>query len=315
MRVLVLTNMYPTSEQPAFGTFVKEQVDALEQAGIEIDVLFINGREHMFNYLGGVFRLWRMLLKRRYDVIHAHYAMSGFVARLQFLCPVVVTYHGSELADYAPAWLKFPARYGTLFFERIIVVNQQQKDVIFRHGKKVSVIPCGVDFNLFRPMSMAEARAALNLPPDIPLVLWVGDRSRYEKRFELMEAAMEILRTRCPEAELVLVSNQPHAVMPLYMNACDVLALTSLAEGSPMVIKEAMACNLPVVSTRVGDVPEIVAGVDGCYLVEPEAQDVADKLEQVLRQRRRTGGRERLRHLSSEAITQRVIEVYEALGL
>ena len=133
MQVLVVTNMYPTPEQPAFGTFVKDQVEDLRRAGVEIDVLFIDGRKSSLNYLWGILRLWRALFKKRYHLIHAHYAMSGFIARLQFLIPLVVTYHGSEIQDHSPIWLKFPARRARLLFDWVIVVNKYQKQLIINN--------------------------------------------------------------------------------------------------------------------------------------------------------------------------------------
>jgi len=175
------------------------------------------------------------------------------------------------------------------------------------------VIPCGVNLDEFRPIPLAEARRLLGLPMSKPLVLWAGEYWQYEKRFELVEESLQVLRQRCPEAELVLVSGQPHSVIPLYMSACDVLVLTSRSEGSPMVIKEAMACNLPIVSTDVGDVAEVIAGVEGCYLVKPDPEDVADKLWKVLQWRQRTNGRDKIGHLASGPIAQRIIAVYNEL--
>jgi teichuronic acid biosynthesis glycosyltransferase TuaC len=318
MKVLVVTNMYPSPGQPAFGTFVKDQVEALRRTGgVEIDVLFINGREHRLHYLWGVFRLWWMLLRHRYDAVHAHYAISGLVARLQCALPVVVTYHGGEVKEHVPHWLRFLARRGPRMFDRVILVNEQERAFIIGDDAsddcKVVVIPCGVDLDRFRPIPLAEARASLGLPADRLLVLWAGEYWQWEKRFELVEASMRVLEQRCPEVELVLVSGKPHAVMPLYMSACDVLVLTSRSEGSPMVVKEAMACNLPIVSTDVGDVAEVIAGVEGCYLVEPDPESVADKLFDVLQRRQRTNGRDKIGHLGSEPVARRILAVYEEL--
>lgn len=312
MKVLVVTNMYPNPEQPAFGTFVKDQVEDLRKAGVEVDVLFINGRKSRLNYLWGVFRLWGRLLKKRYDIIHAHYALSGIVARLQFRHPVIVTYHGVELlSSHGMRWLTVLSRQAARLFDRVIVVAQAEKDIL--DSPKVVVIPCAIDFDVFQPVPLPEARTQIDLPMDKPLVLWAGEYWRHQKRFELVEEAMELLKQKCTEAELVLVSGQPHEIIPVYMSACDVLVLTSRYEGSPMVVKEAMLCNLPIVSTRVGDVPEVIAGVEGCYLVEPEAEDVANKLLQVLQWRQRTNGRGKIKHLGSGPITQRIIDVYNEL--
>lgn len=313
MKVLVVTNMYPTHDQPAFGTFVKDQVDSLRQTGLEVDVLFVDGRKSKWNYLWGIPRFWWAVLSEQYDIIHAHYAISGLIARLQFRYPVVVTYHGAEVSDYAPAWLKFLARRGHWLFDRVIVVSQREKESMVDPNDRVYIIPGGVDFGVFRPLSTTEARMQLDLPMDKPLVLWAGEHWQFEKRFELVEESMKVLRQRCPEAELVLVSGKPHSAIPAYMNACDVLLLTSRSEGSPTVVKEAMACNLPVVSTDVGDVAEVIGATEGCFLVEPDAQDIAETLLHVLHQRQRTQGREKIHHLRSEAIVRRVVAVYKTL--
>jgi glycosyltransferase involved in cell wall biosynthesis len=309
MKVLIVTNMYPNPEQPAFGTFVYDQVEALKREGIEVDVLFVNGRDHKLNYVWGIFRLWWRLLRNRYQLIHAHYAITGLMARLQFLHPVIVTYHGGEVREYVPGWLRFLARRGHAIFDRIIVVNKQEKEILQNSGK-VTVIPCGVDLDEFHPMPLKESRRTLGLPMDKPLVLWAGEYWQYEKRFELVEESLQVLRQNYLEAELVLVSGKPHSEVPLYMNACDVLLLTSRSEGSPMVIKEAMACNLPIVSTDVGDVAEVIAGVEGCHLVKPKAEAVADKLHAVLQWRGRTNGRDRIGHLGAAPTAQRIIKVY-----
>lgn len=312
MRVLIVTNMYPTSEQPAFGTFVKDQVEDLRRAGADIDVLFVNGSKGRMNYLWGIFRFWRRLLRRRYDIVHAHYAISGFIARLQPFYPVVVTYHGGEVKDHVPRWLWSLARRGPRMFDRVIVVNRHEKEILNHHAK-VRVIPCGVNLDKFRPIPLAEARQKLGLPMDKRLVLWAGQYWQPEKRFELVEASLEVLKRLCPEAELVLVSGQPHSVIPAYMSACDAFVFTSWSEGSPMVIKEAMACNLPIVSTDVGDVAEVIEGVQNCFVVEPTPEDVADKLFQVLESRQRTNGRDRIKHLSSDPVAQRILAVYNEL--
>jgi teichuronic acid biosynthesis glycosyltransferase TuaC len=312
VRVLVVTNMYPNPEQPAFGTFVHDQVEDLRKAGIEVDVVFINGRKSKLNYLWGVFSYWKQLLTQRYDIVHAHYALSGIISRLQFRHPLVVTYHGVEvLSGHGAPWLTFLSRNAARLFDRVIVVAQAEADILNRSN--VIVIPCAIDVDVFEPIPLPEARSQLGLPMDKQLVLWAGEHWRHQKRFELVEEAMELVTKRCQEAELVLVSGQPHEVIPIYMCACDALVLTSRYEGSPMVVKEAMACNLPIVSTRVGDVPEVIDGTEGCFLAEPEAEDVADKLLWVLDWGKRTNGRANIQHLASEPITRRVIEVYNDL--
>ena len=311
MKILAVTNMYPQPDQPAFGTFVRDQVEALRRKGVEIDVLFVDGRKSRLNYLWGIFRFWGRLFRRRYDVIHAHYVFSGIIARLQPFVPVVVTYHGSELGVDRRHWLSRLSRAVSPFFRQVIVASPRMKQVL--NDPRVHVIPCGVDLNAIKPIPLPQARQQLGLPPDKPLVVWVSDPRRPEKRYSMVERAVELVKKDLPDVELVVVSGQPHQVVPVYMSACDVLALTSAHEGSPMVIKEAMACNLPIVSVDVGDVAAVIGETEFCYIAEPTFEGVAEKLRLVLSNRQRTDGRSRIGHLESNSIADQVIEVYREM--
>jgi hypothetical protein len=165
---------------------------------------------------------------------------------------------------------------------------------------------------LFSPEPRQEARAALGLPPDKSLVLFCAGM-RPEKRFDIVQAAVDILSARDKDVQLVVATAQPHDTIPHYMNACDVLVLTSEYEGSPTVVKEAMACNLPIVSVDVGDVREVMAGTDGCYICERTPDDVAAGLAQALARQQRTNGRENIKHLSLDNIAARLIAEYESV--
>ena len=309
MKVLVLTNMYPSKKRRYFGIFIEEQVASLRNQGIEVDVLFVNGLENKLNYLWGFFRLWGTLLTHRYDLIHAHYVFSGMIARAQFLCPVVLTHHGPEFWN----WQFTPCRIITPMMDKIILVSPEMYDRL--KFEKAEVIPCGINFDLFKPMPKGQAREELGLSQDKKLILWVGDFTRPEKRFDIVKEAVALAQQKDPTIEFVLVASQPHHAIPTYMNAGDVLLLTSDAEGSPMVIKEAMACNTPIVSVPVGDVAEVIGGTDGCYLCTQDPTDVAEKLHMALGYGKRTDGREKIGHLELSQIAKRIISQYqEVLG-
>lgn len=306
MKVLILTNMYPIPEMPSFGTFIWDQVESLREEGVEADVFFVNGRKSKFNYIWGIFRLWTWLLTHhRYDLIHAHYVFSGIIARTQFLYPVVLTHHGPEFWN----WQFLPCKIITPLVDKVILVSREM-DERLKYQKAV-VIPCGINFDFFKPIPKEKARKELNLPQNRKLVLWAGEYTRPEKRFYIVKEAVALAQEEDPSIELVLVTGKPHDVIPLYMNACDVLILVSSAEGSPMVIKEAMACNLPIISVPVGDVPEVIGGTDGCYLSSQDPADVAEKLVMALNHPKRTNGREDIRHMEQSAIAKRIIGVYQ----
>ena len=308
MKVLVLTNMYPTPELPSSGTFVKEQVDSIIKNGVEIDVIHLQGKRSVLDYLSAFFMMWAKLLTRRYDLVHAHFVFSGIIARLQFLYPVVLTHHSSH--DFR-GWQAPISRLVTNLIDRTIVMSNEMKE----KGRFIRsvVIPCGIDFELFKPEERDKVRQALNLPEEKKLVLFAGDYDRPLKRWDIVQESVKILKEKYSNVELVLLSKKPLDVVPEYMNACDVLVLTSDNEGSPMVIKEAMACNLPIVSVPVGDIPDVIGGTDGCYLCSQEPQDVADKLEIALSYGKRTNGREKISHLEIGAISRRIIDLYQDL--
>jgi teichuronic acid biosynthesis glycosyltransferase TuaC len=308
VKVLVVTNMYPSPQAPSFGTYVYDQVQALREAGAEVDVFHVvQHQRRIWNYVWAIPRLWRLLMARRYDLIHAHYVLSGVVARAQWGHRVVLTHHGPEVLGQ-PRWQAILCKLVTPLFDEVIHVTEEVRRVL--HDADGWVIPCGVNLDVFMPVGREEARQRLGLPLDTPLVLWAGEYWRPEKRFDLVQQAMQLTVRQVPRAELVLLANKPHEVVPLYMSACDVLILTSALEGSPMVVKEAMACNLPIVSVQVGDVPDVIRGTIGCALAERDPQDLAAKLVPLLQRPRRSDGRQRIEHLSHARVARRILAVY-----
>jgi teichuronic acid biosynthesis glycosyltransferase TuaC len=305
MRVLMLTNMYPHEADRSFGTFVYEQVKALRREGLQVDVLFVNGRASRWHYLWGYPRLWKQLAYVRYDLIHAHYVFSGWIARAQCRLPVVQSFHAPGQMHTYQGWL---ARRLAPLVDAVIVTSADHKA---RLGfERAQIIPCGVDLELFAPRARDEARRELGWDPDRKVLAWIGD-PRPEKRVDLAYAAYEALKQRRDDTDLRVVSKVPHAQVPVYMNAADALLLTSDHEGSPVVIKEAMACNLPIVSTDVGDVLEVIAGVEGCYLAAQTPEDLAAKADLALSFGKRTRGREAIQHLQTSGEARRIIALYE----
>ena len=174
------------------------------------------------------------------------------------------------------------------------------------------VIPSGIDFDLFRTIPRHEARRQLRLPLDERLVLFVGNPAQARKRFPLAKAAVDILNKRLP-VRLVVGWGVPHTDIPVYMAACDALVFTSMQEGSPNVVKEALACDLPIVSVAVGDVEQRIGNVEGCELCRDETPEaIASALERVLLKGKRVEGRKSVEHLSETSITQQVMAVYRS---
>jgi glycosyltransferase involved in cell wall biosynthesis len=232
---------------------------------------------------------------------------------------VVVTFHGSDLQGIRDPRgrvtplgyvLRFSSRWVATHADVVILVSQHlarylPKDIAYH------VIPAGIDLGLFRPIPMADARHLLGLPMDMRLVLFVGNPERTEKRFWLAKEAVASL-DGMPGIRIVVANNVPLERMPLFMNACDALLLTSSSEGSPNAVKEALACNLPVVSTDVGDVRQRIGNLDGCRVCsDNRPESLAQALGQVLESHARIQGRQAVLDMDEGVLIRKVIGVYE----
>src|SRR2546429_4407551 len=193
-----------------------------------------------------------------------------------------------------------------------IVVSELQKRFLPRSAR-AHVIPSGLDFSVFRPMARDEARRQLGLPLDRHLVLFVGNPSVPRKRYALACQAIEVVNRSLP-TKLVVAWGMWHKDIPVFMNACDALVFTSMQEGSPNAVKEALACDLPVVSVPVGDVAQRIGGVAGCELCPDEKpESIAAALERVLRRGIRAAGRAAVQDLDERRLAQQVIDVYRSV--
>ena len=316
-RVLVVTNLWPTESDPGYGSFVQTQMESLRSLGVEFDTLFIDGRSSRWNYLRGIGQMRAMLRQKRYDLVHAHFGLSGWVARCQLGVPVVVSFMGDDVLG-RPRRDGSITPYGRFLQASSYLLARMVTASIVKSAEMKSrlrlasaeVIPNGVDFSAFRPIDRNEARRELGLDPQKKYVLFPYDPAEQRKRYDLIQAAVAQAQASDPAIEILHVRGAPRRQMPLYMNAADVLVLASIFEGSPNAVKEAMAVNLPVVAVDVGDVRELIGQTDGCYVVPREAQPMAEKIVEVCREPRRTRGREAIARLSIEKVAERVVAVY-----
>jgi glycosyltransferase involved in cell wall biosynthesis len=316
-RILVVTNLWPTESDPGYGSFVQAQMESLRPLGVEFDTLFIDGRASRWNYLRAIGRMRTLLRKNRYDLIHAHFGLSGWVARCQFRVPVVVSFMGDDVLGRPrrdgsiTAYGRF-LQVSSFLLARMVaasIVKSQQMKSNLRLAS-AEVIPNGVDLNAFRPIERSEARKVLGLDPAKKYVLFPYDPAEQRKRYDLIQAAVAEAQAGDPSIEILHVRGVPRDRMPLYMNAADVLVLASIFEGSPNAVKEAMAVNLPVVAVDVGDVGELIGHTEGCFMVPREVKPMAGKIAEACRRAERTRGREAIARLSIEKVAERVVEVY-----
>ena len=321
MKVLMITNMYPHPMRRWLGIYVKREVEALRGLGVEVDVMSVEGWRRRSEYLRAYPRLRRSLRENRYHLIHAYYGLSGLIAAAQSKVPFVVTFCGDDALGArkrnggVTAFSKILVKASKSAASRgaaITVKTRQMKD-IFPPDAKVTVIPSGVDLRMFRPMDRESCCRELGLSEDPLKILFLGNTSLPVKNFPLARDAVDLLKQRGMDAQLMAVSNVTDEEIVLHMNACDCLLITSMSEGSPNIAVESLACNLPIVSVEVGDVRELIDGIEGCRLTSRDPESIADSLRDVLTKRERIPGADAVAHLDISRIALRILEVYRGV--
>jgi glycosyltransferase involved in cell wall biosynthesis len=254
---------------------VEHQAEQLRQFGHTVDVVNILGFQSKFNYLKGMLEVRHTTGQTAYDVVHAHYGYSAFPAWFRRHAPLVMTLHGSDILG--SRFQRWCSRGIARLADAVIVVSEEMRRRI-----PGIVIPCGVDLQVFKPYHRDDARARLGWPKEKYLILFPFDPVRLVKRYDLARAAVAQVVQMGVDAELVTVFRVPNQEMPWCYSAADAMLLCSDREGSPTSVKEALACNLPVVATDVGDVQEILRGVAGARICTQDISDIARHLRAVL---------------------------------
>lgn len=298
--------------------FARRQMAALEQRGVNVENFFLSSRTSPGALLAEARRFRKII--RHFDphLIHAHYGtVTALFCALATMRPLIISYRGSDLnptSDIGPVRSlvgRFFSQAAALRARRIICVSQELKERLWLGSRSASIIFDGVDLSLFRPLAKAEARRRLGWSQDSRLVFFnLGGRPA-GKRLHLAEGAVAYARRAIPDVDLVPVSKVDPEKIPLYMNACDCLLLTSDWEGSPTVVKEALACNLPVVSVDVGDVRDLLGNVQPSWVGPANVEAIGNALIEILRAGSRSNGHMRADEMSERRTTSRVLALYQ----
>ncbi|MBK9097312.1 MAG: glycosyltransferase family 4 protein [bacterium] len=287
--------------------FVHEQIASIkENFNLEFDIYQIKGKG-ITGYLKNLSSLKKHIGSCKPDIVHAHFGLSGLLAVMQRKVPVIITFHGSDINLDSIRPLSVIA--SKLSKHNIFVSDKILKKV--KINGKSSVIPCGIDLDVFYSIDIKKAREKLNMNPDKKYILFSSHFNRVEKNSSLAFDAVNKLKLNC---ELLELKNRSREEVNLLLNACDLLLLTSFTEGSPQVIKEAMACNCPIVATDVGDIREVVDGTEGCYITSFDSNDVTEKIKLALQFKGRTNGREKIGHFDNKVIATKVYSVYKQIA-
>ena len=319
--------MFPTADNETRGTFIEQQVKGLRECGLEVDVLHLDRREGLRVYAGVKKKLDSAIQSFDPDIVHVMYggAMAELATRSPRLRPMVVSFCGSDLlGDVGRGFLlrNTLGRYGVAAShiaarraDGVIVKSAELRDaaVYSADPSRVWILPNGIDLARFKPMSRGVCQSHLGWRSDRFQVLFPGGTRNPRKRLDLATAAVSILRRAGVPAELQILEGVAHADVPLWLNAADALILCSIHEGSPNIIKEALACNVPIVSVDVGDVKKRIESIAGCFLTNSSAEDLAYGLRSVFLGRRRVEGRARVQDLSIEGVATALIKIYETV--
>jgi len=287
---------------------IQNQAESLKQIGCIIDFYTINGRG-LLGYLANVPKLKRIIQKKKI-LVHAHYSFSALVATLAGAKPLVVSLMGSDL--HMQRWYKWLLRkFSKSCWDITIVKSKGMKDSF--ELDDVIVIPNGVDLTRFTVSDKKVARCRLGWSAEKTHLLFAADPCRYEKNYNLAVNALKILDD--PNIELHFLDNVEPVLMPLLYGASDIVLLCSFREGSPNVIKEALACNCLIVSTDVGDVRWVFGNTEGCYIASFDPHEFAAKIKMAisfLHEKGRTEGRQRILQLGLDAVSiaKRISQVY-----
>jgi teichuronic acid biosynthesis glycosyltransferase TuaC len=302
MKVLIVANF----NKGKFSPFIIEQVESIQSLGVEFNFYGVQGKG-LIGYLLNRKGLIKKIHAYKPDLIHAHYGLSGLLSNLQRKVPVITTFHGSDINAQKILCL---SKLGMKLSKYNIFVSKKNIKIA-KINSKYSLVPCGVNLNTFYPIDKNAVRKELGFESNVKVVLFAGAFNNEVKNYTLAQQALNLLLA----AKLIELKNYDRHQVCLLLNACDVLLITSFTEGSPQVVKEAMACNLPIVSTDVGDVKQNIEGLEGCYICSYHPQDVAEKIKIALEFSEtsvKTTGRDRIiaLGLDTETTAKRIIDIY-----
>lgn len=320
MNILLITNMYPCADALTYGIFVKEQENAIckEYPNVHYTVEFIDGRYNKSEYIKSIFKIRKLIKEQHFDLIHIHYGFSGLfllLGKLPKRIPIIITLHGGDIQEEQGKNIQVWFTKQILKRANVaITLNNRMDEITKKYIKRTQIIPCSVNTDIFTP---SLAPKTINFEKEIH-ILFPSDRNRSVKNYPLFLETISILKNKykikCKTSEVKNMSRIE--VVTLYQNA-NLMIMTSISEGSPQVVKEAMACNLPVISTNVGDVTNLLENVKNSAVSNKmEAEELAFLAYQAINnQIKGINGRDKIfqMQLNDQAIAQKIYNIYTSL--
>ena len=302
MKILIVASY----NKGRFAPFIVEQAEALKRAGCDVDWFGLQGKG-VKGYIKNLPALNRKIKECQPDIIHAHYGLSGLFANLQRKVPVVTNYHGSDINERKV--LRF-SKLAMRLSAWNIFVSQKTLDIA-QPSKKYTLLPCGIDLSDLQLTNKAEARQKMGLDFEKRYILFAGAFDNQVKNAPLAIESVALLNNK--SVELLELKDYSREQVTLLMCAADAFLMTSFTEGSPQVIKEAMACGCPIVSVDVGDVRERTDGVEGCFVANTRnPEELADLLKKALAFGKKTSVREKIiaDGLENRQVAAKLLAIY-----
>lgn len=284
MKILQITNAFPTASMPVYGIFIREQIESLKQIGMDSDIYFINGREKgKKEYLNAVFRLKKLM--NNYDLIHCHHFITAaLVLALKPKPKVIVSFLSDGIKEFINP--DFPL-FNKMVKENVykFIINKSSARIFKKAIPEFLLedafsfyLPNGVNTDIFKPVDRIKAKEYLGLNPNKTYLLYTSliDLNRREKRYDIFKETINLLKNKYKRQDIeeLVMTEVERDKVPFYFNSAALHLLTSDFEGSPNTVKESLACNTPVVSTDVGNVREMLKGLNSCFVSDsnnPEA--------------------------------------------
>lgn len=329
MKILIIGRYKPQFLQNLLP-FVLEQGESLCQLGMDIEYMPVRG-----NYFLAVRDLKRKIRECQPDIVHAHYGLSAITAELQSLVPVVTTFHNGETLNWH---VNLMTSLCSLRAKHVVYVAQHIHDLVYFKAKNHSIIPCGVNMDDCHIIDQIAARQQLGFEDGVKYILFGGGFDNLRKNYAILRDAVERIEQapwlsveggeRCGNIVCLEMKGLSRAECVLRMNACDLFALPSHSEGSPQALKEAMACNCPILATDIADVRTLLGDLAGHYVLrnprktherwdadEKSLDEMIELLQDALRLTSRTNGRDRILEmgLSNEQVAERLIAIYKSI--
>lgn len=311
----------PGEEEGPSMVFAKRQVVFLRKMGVNAETFFLASRTSSSILIKEIIRFRRMIHKCNPDLIHAQYGtMTAFFCASMSMLPLVITYRGSDLNPCPSMPLlrwqagRLLSQFAALRAKHIICVSIQLKERLWWKKKNVSVVSSGIDTSVFYPKSRQEERRYLGWKDQERVVLFNAGREPKVKGLDIAKAAVDVARRICGDIRFVVLDGYVDpTLIPRMMNAADCLLMASEWEGSPDIIKEALACNLPIVSTDVGDVKERISDVKHSFLARRDPNEMGRVLSKILSERERSNGYESIQKIAEDKLSAKIASIYQAI--